>query len=194
MKQQSVSYRNLPLPPGFVGSAYEAAFDDSLVALDLNALFDSGLHGRGHIERVMLLGAVLAQQAMLSGHETRLLLLACSYHDVGRADDSVDDEHGLRSAACMERLTGCKGMDLRVLKAVVEAHSRPDEQMAQVLARYGLDGDPAAWRLARLLKDADGLDRVRLNALDPAYLRHPFSKALEPLAWALVHHFPHRIA
>jgi len=29
------------------------------------------------------------------------------------------------------------------------------------------------WRLTSLLKDADGLDRVRLGDLDPRYLRNP---------------------
>jgi hypothetical protein len=35
--------------------------------------------------------------------------------------------------------------------------------------------DDARWPLVALLKDADGLDRVRLGDVDPSYLRHPES-------------------
>ena len=42
-----------------------------------------------------------------------------------------------------------------------------------------------AWPLIALLKDADGLDRVRLGDLDPRYLRHPESKGMVPFAQAL---------
>ena len=36
-----------------------------------------------------------------------------------------------------------------------------------------------------LLKDADGLDRVRLGDLDPRYLRHPESKGMVDFAQTL---------
>lgn len=41
------------------------------------------------------------------------------------------------------------------------------------------------WPLIALLKDADGLDRVRLGDLDPRYLRHPESKGMVAFAQAL---------
>jgi hypothetical protein len=51
-------------------------------------------------------------------------------------------------------------------------HCKPEE----------LDGDHPHWRLASLLKDADGLDRVRLGDLDPRYLRHPVSRTMTRFA------------
>jgi hypothetical protein len=42
-------------------------------------------------------------------------------------------------------------------------------------------GDPD-WPLVALLKDADGLDRVRLGDLDPSYLRVPASQSMVAFA------------
>jgi len=41
------------------------------------------------------------------------------------------------------------------------------------------------WRLTSLLKDADGLDRVRLGDLDPRYLRNPEAHDMVGFAAAL---------
>ena len=45
--------------------------------------------------------------------------------------------------------------------------------------------DHEHWPLVALLKDADGLDRVRLGDLDIRYLRHPQSVAMVPFAQRL---------
>jgi len=51
------------------------------------------------------------------------------------------------------------------------------------------DGEPVPadphYRLAALLKDADGLDRVRLGDLDPRRLRHDQARSMVPFAQAL---------
>lgn len=41
------------------------------------------------------------------------------------------------------------------------------------------------WPLIALLKDADGLDRVRLGDLDPRYLRYPESRGMVVRAGAV---------
>ena len=41
------------------------------------------------------------------------------------------------------------------------------------------------WRLTALLKDADGLDRVRLGDLDARYLRHPEARQMTRFAQVL---------
>jgi hypothetical protein len=45
--------------------------------------------------------------------------------------------------------------------------------------------DHASWRLVALLKDADGLDRVRLGDLDPKMLRLPESQKMIAFAQQL---------
>ena len=46
-----------------------------------------------------------------------------------------------------------------------------------------------AIRLAKFFKDADGLDRVRINHLDPAYLRNSYSKDLVDFAYEFYDRF-----
>ncbi len=175
---------------GLQATPYADALRCMAQSIRLDRLFHSRLHGAGHISRVMVLGALLAQRAQLDENITQLLMYACAYHDVGRVDDSVDDEHGLRAALQVEELTGFAGQPLHCLQAAVEAHSRPDERMGDVLTKYGVADVAYAWPLAKLLKDADGLDRVRLDMLDPSYLRHAFTPPLENTAWVLWRHYP----
>jgi hypothetical protein len=55
-----------------------------------------------------------------------------------------------------------RGSETQIRTAVVH-HCQPLE----------LDRAHPHWRLTSLLKDADGLDRVRLGELDQRYLRNP---------------------
>jgi hypothetical protein len=123
-----------------------------------------------------------AQAEGLSEEDTRLLLLACSYHDVGRRNDRVDDEHGHRAAGQLARLTGRTGEDLRILQGAVDAHSRREEALRPTVESYRPENLQRALTIATLLKDADGLDRVRIWDLDPSYLRRPASRARAPFA------------
>lgn len=145
--------------------------------LDYSALFESHIHGPGHIERTMCHGALCAQSEGLSPEDTRLLLYACSYHDVGRRDDSLDNEHGYRSSLRLAELTGCTGEELKILKGAVDAHARNEERLRPVVESYHPADLNRALTIATLLKDADGLDRVRIWDLDPSYLRRESSKA-----------------
>ena len=133
--------------------------------LQEEALFHSQVHGPGHIHRV--------------------LLLAASYHDVGRTFDGYDIYHGARSALRLAALTGQTGEALVELQAAVTAHSRPDREMASIVASFQPRDLPHAMALTRLLKDADNLDRVRLGDLDPKFLRHDSAKDLVGFAQRL---------
>lgn len=164
------------------GGAYGAAFREALSALRLDSLYQSPIHGTGHILRTLVHGAMGAAAEQLSERETALLLEACSYHDTGRLNDWEDTEHGARSAERIGELTGRTGTELAILRAAVTAHSCPDKQLGDILAQNGLAEDAAARRVALLLKDADGLDRVRIWDLNPAYLRFPSSVRRAELA------------
>lgn len=151
-------------------------FVQSLTGLNRAALFESHIHGHGHIERTLCHGAFCAMAEELSPEDTRLLLLACSYHDVGRKNDTLDDLHGWRSAQQIPALTGLEGEELKLVQAAVDAHSRSDNALAATLRGYHLADFDRGLEIATLLKDADGLDRVRIWDLDPAFLRREASK------------------
>lgn len=157
----------------------------TLEELKQEELFVSHMHGLGHIERTILQGGFCAMDQNLSEADTHLLLAACSYHDVGRVNDWVDDLHGHRSAQELARLTPYRGEELLLIQGAVDAHSRRDLVLEQTIDSYGAADRPRAIRLAKLLKDADGLDRARLGDLDPKYLRFDTSRSRVALAEAV---------
>ena len=118
----------------FQHSMYMGLWEEAMKSLKTEELYQSKLHGRGHIERTMLFGALLAMEESLSREDTVLLLLGCSYHDVGRINDRQDDDHGRRSAEQIGRITGLpEGEDLNLLRVMAEAHSLDDEELDQLI-------------------------------------------------------------
>ena len=148
--------------------------------LDTSVLYQSRIHGCGHIERTMLLGALISQALELPAHECRMLLLCCSYHDIGRSNDFRDNEHGnvaakkLMSPAMKPKFRGYSAEDFRIMQAAITLHSISDGEIDNVAGRYGLEprSMDRYYRVAKCLKDSDNLDRVRLGDLDTKHLRH----------------------
>ena len=159
-----------------LASPYGEALLKALGILKRDVLYQSHVHGLGHIERTMVHGAMCAQAEGLDEADTALLMDMCSYHDTGRESDWLDNAHGLRSSLKLAELTGRSGEDLKLMMAGVEAHSIGDKFMADVIRKHGPADPDRALRLARILKDADGLDRVRIRDLNPKYLRFESSR------------------
>lgn len=168
-------------------------FERAARELRRDQLFVSHVHGVGHIERTLLHGAFCAMENGLNEEDTRLLLDACSYHDVGRINDWLDYEHGHRSALRLPELTPWTGGELRMLQAAVDAHSRKDRDLEKTLESYHPADLDRCRNLAELLKDSDGLDRVRIQDLDPRYLRRPGSAARASFAQYLFEQYPRHL-
>ncbi len=143
----------------------------------------STLHGQAHVTRVMVhairLIAVTGQQ-----HLGLQLWASVFLHDLARTHDGVCYRHGadaaqrLRDEPDLQRRlaeAGLTAADYPAIEAAVTAHSAPKE----------VSSDHPHWPLIALLKDADGLDRVRLGDLEPRYLRHAETKQMIPFAQAL---------
>lgn len=157
-------------------------FLEMLKNLDTTALYKSRMHGAGHIERTMLHGAIEAMDNHLDEHDTRLLLWCCAYHDTGRTNDWYDPSHGARSAKKLEKLTNLVGEDLKCAQASVEAHSMPDWLVDKVIKKYNPNDYVTFRSFSDMLKDADGLDRVRLGDLDTSFLRMESTPKYEDFA------------
>lgn len=151
---------------------------ETLRELRVEALYQSKVHGSGHINRVMLLAGLIACQEDLEESFLRQYLAAAAYHDVGRTFDGLDLDHGTASALRLEELTGYAGQALIELQAAVAAHSQPDRRMKEIVESYQPENLSRAMELAALLKDADNLDRVRLGDLKVKYLRHESARNL----------------
>ena len=124
--------------------------------------------------RVLILQELIAGQLEQEGLklDRDALRYAAMAHDVGRLDDGKDLEHGTRSAQWIkENLSNKMSPEtLDIATYIVHWHV-PSDSDAPVMTDE-----------LKVLKDADGLDRVRLGDLDPNYLRTEPAKKLLKVA------------
>jgi hypothetical protein len=120
----------------------------------------SNVHGIGHTARVMVWAAVLTRGSSLFAS----VVWAAACHDLRRENDGPDPEHGFRAGDWVRKVLLGKLQrplpDLELIAQACDWHVCPDNHS-------GWDHE-VLW----YLKDADGLDRVRIQGLDPSYLRH----------------------
>jgi len=146
-----------------------------------------GIHGPSHTVRVLIHAQSIAEELELGAREREAVLLAALWHDIGRVHDGLDRHHGARSTGKVLGLGLHEPFDDELIRTVffaMEYHSIRDK-WAEDAAIYTPD---SAWSLQTLwvLKDADGLDRVRLGDLDSGQLRHECAKGMVDDAWMLL--------
>ena len=144
----------------------------------------SHTHGPAHVARVMIHAFLLLDLTGAREEATRLWA-AVYVHDLARTHDGTCSRHGADAARLLDTdptllahlaRGGLESADLPAVAEAVRVHSLPGE----------VAPDHPHRRLVRLLKDADGLDRVRLRDLDPRRLRHDEARALVPFAQRLL--------
>jgi len=136
------------------------------------------IHGVSHTLRVMFHAAEIADALGVAAWEREAVVLASLWHDIGRTHDGGDYYHGAKSAGKVVGLGLHRGRDPTHVDVALYAvtHHSGDEGHGERAAGW-FDDEDAALRIFRILKDADGLDRVRLCDLDPSRLRLPGSSA-----------------
>jgi hypothetical protein len=151
----------------------------------------STLHGQAHVTRVMVHAIRLVELTAQHALGPRLWA-AVFLHDLARRHDGVCHRHGADAAQRLRdepelraRLAeaGLAETDHGAIGAAVTAHSAPKE----------VSRDHEHWPLIALLKDADGLDRVRLGDLDPRYLRNAAAPGMVDFAQQLFDETNHRV-
>jgi hypothetical protein len=139
------------------------------------------IHGQAHVGRVMVHAFRLIEATGMTDEASRLWG-AVYLHDLARTHDGFDEVHGMHavmrvneSTDLQERLIarGVQSDDPSMLLAVM-MHCLPDDHSA-----FG--GKPV-WPLLAMLKDVNGLDRVRFGDLEPSFLRFPESKGMVKFA------------
>jgi HD domain len=136
-----------------------------------------GIHGLAHAARVLVWAEQVGQSLSAAGQPVDMSVVrwAAALHDVGRLEDGRDLLHGQRSAQWVRArrelfVPALTDDQLEHLAYVCTWHVPPDH-----LAPYF---SPEL----TCLKDADGLDRVRIYDLDLHKLRTPHARDLAPAA------------
>jgi hypothetical protein len=143
------------------------------------------IHGLGHCIRVLLWADHAAQRLADDGTDVDRTVVrwAAACHDCRRHDDGLDRGHGRRAALWF-------GPQATQLDPALSAKQIEKVQWA-VTWHDPPDADCPRWTPElKCLKDADGLDRVRLGDFDPGYLRLPYLQPREKDARALLRATP----
>ncbi|MCL5026753.1 MAG: HD domain-containing protein [Chloroflexi bacterium] len=139
-----------------------------------------GTHGIGHVARVLVWADLLCQDMAKRGNsfDPEVVRWAAVLHDLGRQNDGPDPEHGARSAEWI-------AANHRLLPVVL---TEGQLQAIQYCCTWHVPRDacaPVMTTELAYLKDADGLDRVRIHDLDPDLLRTDYARSLEQSSWEL---------
>jgi hypothetical protein len=141
-----------------------------------------GIHGLAHAARVLVWAEQVGQALSSAGQPVDMTVVrwAAAVHDVGRLDDGRDPLHGQRSAEWVRErrellVPALTDGQLLQLAYVCTWHVPPDH--------FAPHFSPEL----TCLKDADGLDRVRIHDLDPDKLRTRHARDLAPGAAVLYH-------
>ena len=139
-----------------------------------------GIHGIGHAARVLVWADLICGQLQEGGIPLTIEAVrwAAVLHDVGRLSDGWDTGHGARSADWVAKNRGTLPFTL------------PDDLFERVLlccrSHETSDQDiPVMTPELMCIKDADGLDRVRINDLNSSFLRTETARLLVARAWDL---------
>lgn len=148
-----------------------------------------GIHALSHTKRVLLLGLILSHLEQLSEQDEKLICQAAIYHDIGRITDGYDTSHGVasyRKLAAKGLLNNISAAEQETLRFIIELHAVADRAALKQLNKFDLSDVDRTLKLYNVFKDADGLDRVRINDLNPDYLRNPGAHKLVLLAHQLL--------
>lgn len=151
-------------------------------------LYISLMHGYLHNERVALFSYYLASKLQLNERDLQLSLYAAMYHDIGRSNDCEDKYHGHESANKLEKLNlDIDSEEMNILKTIITCHSLPDDMFEIIAKENNIKDFTRTKTLFTILKDADGLDRTRLeySYIRIDFLRNNISKSLIPLAYKI---------
>lgn len=133
----------------------------------------SQVHGQAHVARVIIHVLILCKALELEEYSLKAWT-AAYIHDIARRNDHVAPEHGADAVKKVQELP-----ELKAFFSDCGVEEEDWEEIFFAVTHHCLDEVPRDhrwWTLTALLKDADGLDRVRINHLDPRFLRFPLSR------------------
>lgn len=153
-------------------------------------------NGESHNNRVALLSMIIAQnEGILEndfGNRTKDLLLSSAYYE------ELKQRNGsktlLKNKILYENGKEYSDSDKRILQAIFEARRKKDKKFSKICKKYNIEDQEYAIKLMEILKDADALDRVRLDVnlpfvvktnLDAKYLRTDTAKKLINISYQL---------
>lgn len=159
---------------------------------DTAILYKSDGHGINHNIRVSFYAYIISSNEDVSKKDFTLIMEACKYHDIGRENDLEDKLHGKRSAHMLTFLEDkYSAEELNYLKTIITCHSLNDKEFEKVAVKNKIKDIERCRKMHEILKDSDGLDRVRLKYpyVNIKYLRTETSKRMIEFSHKLFYNY-----
>lgn len=158
-------------------------FRAKMESLDKTPIRKKGIHGINHNNRVAMHTMIIAKnEGLLTNDKDNkmkdILLNAAYYHDIGRIGNI--GPHSRRSAKLVDKidLRFENGKmysieDRKLLKFLIHGHEGNDKDFDKLAKKYEIPEDKKqeAIDMLRVIKDADALDRVRIDSNLPFYMK-----------------------
>lgn len=132
----------------------------------------------------------------LDEKDTEILLTAVQNHDIGRKNDYENKEHGAMSIdkamkEAPDRFENFTSEEKETIKFIILEHSKSSKENEENLQTIMPDEKRQKYKLLLdCMKDADKLDRVRINDLNPSRLALKESQALVGAAYEANENLP----
>lgn len=163
-----------------------------MLDFDTTILYKSEGHGVNHNIRVCLFAYIISSNEDITARDFALIMEACKYHDIGRINDLEDASHGKRSA---DKLTFLDNKytkeEINYIKTIITCHSLNDKEFNKVAIKNGIKDIERCKKMHEILKDSDGLDRVRLHYpyVNEKYIRTETAKRMIVFAHELFYNY-----
>jgi len=172
---------------------YLAAFKNATDNNEMKKYFfdPKGIHGVGHMKRVLFISLILAYLEKLNSKDIDILANCSLFHDIGRINNHEDTLHGTFSYEKAVKNDLLRDIpndeESQITKLIITTHSMDDSLMPSRVNNFkGIEDKERGLRLLKIFKDADGLDRVRFGGLDERYLRTEHAPELVMIAEKLL--------
>jgi len=167
-------------------------FLESISDFNIDKLYKSYIHGLNHNIRVLIYVFLISSIEKIGNRDVQILFEAAKYHDIGRINDNEDKTHGIRSADNLVFLKDkYSDEELSYLKTIITAHSMNDIEFENIAIQNNIIDIDRCRRMFEILKDSDGLDRVRLEYpyIKIDFLRTMTAKKLVLFAYILYYNY-----
>ena len=129
-------------------------------------------HDLKHIERVITYAQIIINEKAKKGEvidNQNLLLLAALYHDIGKSLGSSNKEHGIVGAKEVKKYleNELSPKEIDMIQRLIITHAQESDKVEFDNIEYTEEEKKNLQILSNILKDADALDRNRLNQPAP---------------------------
>lgn len=175
-----------------IPQAYINEFNILMKEFDIDKLYSSPIHGIDHNIRVAIFALIISAFEKIDLDDFRIIIECAKYHDIGRINDLEDITHGFMGARKIDFLESkYNSRELSYMRTVITIHSLSDDSFNRIASLNDVDDIERCKKMFHILKDADGLDRARLEwpYIDIDYLRTFTAKRLIPFAYELNYNY-----